>query len=190
MTCPTKIVVFIYLVVVAVIFYDSQQLMSDAFNLPSSSTLQPRKTLQPSDVHKSCSYNTLRTTSILSSSTDDKNNELIRSLLNNDVTNSDDDPYSKYTHQIAIPLGDASELHSSLHAIQTSLVRDCPRLIRACVMPALLRLPLLYVDGSSLGGQNVETILESVVHRSIREVVYEQGTQSNDETSTTTSSSS
>ncbi|KAL7451519.1 hypothetical protein ACHAWC_003349 [Mediolabrus comicus] len=185
MACPTKIfVLFIYIVVV-VIFE-----MSDAFNLPSSSTLQPRKTLQPSDVHKSCSYNTLRTTSILSSSTDDKNNELIRSLLNNDATNNDNDPYSQYTHQIAIPLGDASELHSALHAIQTSLVRDCPRLIRACVMTALLRLPLLYVDGSSLGGQNVETILESVVHRSIREVVYEQGTQSNDATSTTTTPSS
>ena len=155
MTCSTKIVIFIYLVVVVVIFYDSQHLISDAFNLPSSSTLQPRKSLQPS-VHKSCSYNTLRTTSILSSSTDDdKNNELIRSLLSNDATNSDDDPYSKYTHQIAIPLGDASELHSALHAIQTSLVRDCPRLIRACVMPALLRLPLLYVDGSSLGVNNL-----------------------------------
>ena len=199
MTYSTKIFIFIYLVVAVVIFDDSQQLMSDAFNLPSSSTLQPQKTLQPSDMHKSsCSYNTLRTSSILSSSTDDKNNELIRSLLNNDVTNNDDDPYSKYTHQIAIPLGDASELHSALHAIQTSLVRDCPRLIRACVMPALLRLPLLYVDGSSLGGvnnlgsdsgQNVEAVLESVVHRSIREVVYEQGAQSNDTTSTTTPSS-
>jgi hypothetical protein len=64
-------------------------------------------------------------------------------------------------------------------------------------MPALLRLPLLYVDGSSLGsnlgsnGQNnVETILESVVHRSIREVVYGQKAESNDASSSSNTSSS
>lgn len=46
-------------------------------------------------------------------------------------------------------------------------------------MPALLRMPLLYVDGNSLpggfggGGRNgVDAILEEVVHRCIREVVY------------------
>jgi len=63
-------------------------------------------------------------------------------------------------------------------------------------MPALLRLPLLYVDGSSLGsnygssGQNVETILQSVVHRSIREVVYGQEAENNDASSSSTTSSS
>jgi len=109
------------------------------------------------------------------------NEELIKTLLN-DNTSDDTDPYSRYTHQIAIPLSDASELHSALHAIQTSLVRDCPRLIRACIMPALLRMPLLYVDGSSLESGNVigssttdgsvDSIIEEVVHRAIREVVY------------------
>jgi len=49
-------------------------------------------------------------------------------------------------------------------------------------MPALLRMPLLYVDGSSLGSDkgnvfgnndgNVDAILEQVVSRAIREVVY------------------
>lgn len=112
-------------------------------------------------------------------SNNDGNNEFINSLLN-EAAAGDTDPYSRYTHQIAIPLKDASELHSALHAIQTSLVRDCPRLIRACVMPALLRLPLLYVDSRSLengvGGGNgnvdVDAILEEVVHRSIRKVIY------------------
>ncbi|KAL3757861.1 hypothetical protein ACHAWU_002781 [Discostella pseudostelligera] len=107
---------------------------------------------------------------------------LINSLLGNGSTAVDKDPYSQYSHQIAIPLQDASELHSALHAIQTSLVRDCPRLIRACVMPALLRMPLLYVDGNSLQGSSgfvgggesssVDAILEQVVHHAIREVVY------------------
>jgi len=106
------------------------------------------------------------------------NNELVKNLLINDAPD-DNDPYSRFTHQIAIPLQDASELHSALHAIQTSLVRDCPRLIRACVMPALLRMPLLYVDGSSLekgnvvgANESVDTILEEVVNRAIRDVVY------------------
>ena len=73
---------------------------------------------------------------------------LISSLLNKDQpgsSNKNNDPYSQYTHQIAIPLSSCSELTSALHSIQTSLVRDCPRLIRAFVMPATMRLPLLYV---------------------------------------------
>ena len=102
------------------------------------------------------------------------NDEILRGLLGGE----DDvqDPYSAYTHQIAVPLGDATVLHESLRPIQTSLVRDCPRLIRACIMPALLRLPLLYVDGSRLPGTSsgdVDTLIEKVVHESIRSVVYD-----------------
>jgi len=179
--------------VVTIILYDTKLMASVAFKLPSSPT-HHQLIRSPQSLNKSYSTQSSRITSLLLSNTD-KNNDFIRSLLTNDAT--DDDPYSKYSHQIAIPLGDASELHSALHAIQTSLVRDCPRLIRACIMPALLRLPLLYVDGSSLGsnlgsnGQNnVETILESVVHRSIREVVYGQKAESNDASSSSNTSSS
>ena len=182
----------VFLSVVAAICFDSKLRPSVAFiNKVPSSTHQIRS---PQSLHKTYNQGS-RITSLLSSNTESSNNDFIRSLLTNDA--GDDDPYSKYTHQIAIPLGDASELHSALHAIQTSLVRDCPRLIRACVMPALLRLPLLYVDGSSLGlnvgsssGPNVETILESVVHRSIMEVVYGQGADSNDVSSSSTASPS
>ena len=49
-------------------------------------------------------------------------------------------------------------------------------------MPALLRMPLLYVDGNSSGSglvgggggssSRVDAILEQVVHAAIREVVY------------------
>ncbi len=104
-----------------------------------------------------------------------ENDSLIKSLLGNAAADYQD-PYSRFTHQIAIPLQDATELNLVLHAIQTSLVRDCPRLIRG-VMPALLRMPLLYVDGRALqnvnlgGGGNgsVGTILEQVVYKAIRE---------------------
>mmetsp|Transcript_30845 Transcript_30845/g.62193 ORF Transcript_30845/g.62193 Transcript_30845/m.62193 type:complete len:814 (-) Transcript_30845:40-2481(-) len=182
----------VFLSVVAAICFDSKLRPSVAFiNKVPSSTHQIRS---PQSLHTTYSQGS-RITSLLSSNTESSNNDFIRSLLTNDA--GDDDPYSKYTHQIAIPLGDASELHSALHAIQTSLVRDCPRLIRACVMPALLRLPLLYVDGSSLGlnvgsssGPNVETILESVVHRSIMEVVYGQEADNNGVSSSSTASSS
>lgn len=112
-------------------------------------------------------------------SSGDGDDSLIKSLLGNAAADYQD-PYSRFTHQIAIPLQDATELNSALHAIQTSLVRDCPRLIRACVMPALLRMPLLYVDGRSLqnvilggrGNGSVDAILEQVVYKAIREVVY------------------
>ena len=103
------------------------------------------------------------------------NDEILRSLLGGE-DGGDQDPYSTYTHQIAVPLGDATLLHEALRPIQTSLVRDCPRLIRACIMPALLRLPLLYVDGSRLPGTSsgeVDTLIEKVVHESIQAVVYD-----------------
>ena len=124
------------------------------------------------------------------------NDSLIKSLLGNDAADYHD-PYCRFTHQIAIPLQDATELNSALHAIQTSLVRDCPRLIRACVMPALLRMPLLYVDGRALqhvnlgGGGNgsVDAILEQVVYKAVREVVYgDDGALSSVSSSGTTSS--
>lgn len=102
------------------------------------------------------------------------NDEILRGLLGGGG-DDDQDPYSTYTHQIAVPLGDATLLHESLRPIQTSLVRDCPRLIRACIMPALLRLPLLYVDGARLPGTSsdeVDTLIEKVVHESIQSVVY------------------
>lgn len=113
--------------------------------------------------------------------------DLIKTLLLNNDVSDDTDPFSRYTHQIAIPLGETAELHSALTAIQTSLVRDCPRLIRACIVPALLRMPLLYVDGSSLessgggssiigGDGKVDAIIEEVVSKAIRNVVYEEDT--------------
>lgn len=177
----------VFLSVAAAACLGSKFMSSVAFinnKVPSSTHHHP--ILSPQSLHKPCITS-------LRSSNSESNNDFIRSLLANDA--GDDDPYSKYTHQIAIPLGDASELHSALHPIQTSLVRDCPRLIRACVMPALLRLPLLYVDGSSLASTvgsssdaNVETILESVVHRSIMEVVYGQEAENNNMSSSGSSS--
>ena len=185
---------FIFLTLVAAICYDSKLMSSVAFiNVPPPPATHHRRRSTSQSLHKSYNQGS-PTTSLLLSNSDTNNNDFIRSLLTNNV--NDDDPYSKYTHQIAIPLGDAAELHSVLHAIQTSLVRDCPRLIRACVMPALLRLPLLYVDGNSLGmnlgrsDQNVETILESVVHRSIMEVVYGQEAEIKDAFSSSTTPSS
>ena len=149
----------------AAVLYASKLQSSVAFNNVQSST-HHYQSIRSTRVEQKDYSRCLRSSRLLSSNSE-SSNEFIRSLLTNEA--DDDDPYSIYTHQIAIPLGDASELHSALHSIQTSLVRDCPRLIRACIMPALLRLPLLYVDGSSLGsnigsnsGQSVESILESV----------------------------
>ena len=156
-----------------------QQRYSSSFSPPS--ILHP--TMQISR-RRVCSISSRHTfIGVLYASDDD-------ALINNSMLPGDSDSndhtthdrYSRYTHQIAIPLADATELNSALRDIQTSLVRDCPRLIRACVMPALLRLPLLYVDGRSLqnNGMNIGTgsrgsvddILEQVVHRAIRNVVY------------------
>ncbi|KAL3761904.1 hypothetical protein ACHAW5_006133 [Stephanodiscus triporus] len=161
------------------------QRCSSSFTLlPTAPGLSPKQSSSfvGSNVQKSI-YNKRRrvlsrhASRLYSSSRD--NDSLIKSLLGNNAVD-DQDPYSRYTHQIAIPLQDSTELHSALQAIQTSLVRDCPRLIRACVMPSLLRMPLLYVDGSAwqnvnLGGGgngSLDAILEQVVYKAIREVVY------------------
>ena len=115
-------------------------------------------------------------------------NNLISSILNelpSSKNNKSNDPYSRYTHQIAIPLSTSSELTSALHDIQTSLVRDCPRLIRACIMPATLRLPLLYVDAgaSSIAdgessifstSNEVDMSIQKIVREAISSVIYKQ----------------
>lgn len=118
---------------------------------------------------------TVRCTSKHSTSLHAKGNDfddLVSSFLNNDQPSSqkDNDPYSQYTHQIAIPLSSSSELTSALHSIQTSLVRDCPRLIRACVMPATLRLPLLYVDASSAAAAASTTTRGNGIFSSTNEI--------------------
>ena len=182
----------VFLTLAAAVIYASKLQSSVAFNNVQSSTHHYQSIRYPQLLHNT--YSRCFRNSKLLSSNSESSNEFIRSLLTNEA--NDDDPFSIYTHQIAIPLGDASELHSALHSIQTSLVRDCPRLIRACIMPALLRLPLLYVDGSALGsnvgsnsGQSVESILESVVHRSIMEIVYGQETEISDSSESSQKSS-
>jgi hypothetical protein len=146
--------------------------------------LHPRKLIKGSTPHE---HKQPPSKSALFASEKDLDN-LISSLLNNTPTknkSTESDEYSQYTHQIAIPLSTSSELTSALHSIQTSLVRDCPRLVRACVMPATLRLPLLYVDatssaqGNSAGGSGifsstseVDRTIEHVVHTAIQTVVY------------------
>jgi hypothetical protein len=172
----------IFTVALAAVIVYSHHVSS--FSLSTSFPPLPSAQLSRPLLQKSCRRHRARSfhdvSSRLHSNSKNIDDSFVDSLLGGGES-IDQDPYSQYSHQIAIPLNDASELHSALHAIQTSLVRDCPRLIRGCVMPALLRMPLLYVDGNSVkngrilgGGSNngVDAILEHVVHNAIREVVY------------------
>jgi hypothetical protein len=53
------------------------------------------------------------------------------------------------THLIAIPLQANDDLNIELESVQRAVLYNCPLLIDACIVPALTRLPLLYVDTSS-----------------------------------------
>ena len=148
--------------------------------IPSSKDPCPRK-ITTCSPHNQWSVVSLRATE---KDLDDLISSILKEKSTSAQSSSKTDPYSRYTHQIAIPLASSSELTSALNSIQTSLVRDCPRLIRACVMPAMLRLPLLYVNARSASGSSdsvtgifstsneIDSEIEQIVKDAIAKEVY------------------
>jgi hypothetical protein len=55
----------------------------------------------------------------------------------------------QYTHLIAIPMEKCYELMLEMESVQRAILYHCPTLIHACIVPAVTRLPLLYVDATT-----------------------------------------
>lgn len=55
------------------------------------------------------------------------------------------------THLVAIPLDQAHELLIELESVQRAILYHCPTLVDACIPPAAVRLPLLYVQSPGRG---------------------------------------
>jgi len=52
----------------------------------------------------------------------------------------------KYTHMIGIPMETNHDFMLELESIQRAVLYHCPLLINACIVPALTRMPLLFID--------------------------------------------
>ena len=74
-----------------------------------------------------------------------RQNEALSDATNSE--NKDDDPSSSFL--IAIPMEDSHDLLLQLESVQRAILYHCPVLVHACLVPAQIRLPLLYVHTKS-----------------------------------------
>jgi len=75
------------------------------------------------------------------------------SLLFSDES-KEDNPDNDYSHMIAIPMEDIHDLTLELESVQRAVLYHCPLLINACIVPVVMRMPLLYLDTSSTNNNN------------------------------------
>ena len=54
-----------------------------------------------------------------------------------------------YTHMIGVPMEECHDLTLELESVQRAILYHCPILIHACIMPVVMRMPLLYIDTKS-----------------------------------------
>jgi hypothetical protein len=85
-----------------------------------------------------------------------------------------------YTHLIAIPVDSCHELMLELESVQRAILYHCPILVHACIVPAVTRLPLLYVKATTdiLDADAVDT-LTRIVDSVVRGLIFERSDDSN-----------
>jgi hypothetical protein len=79
-----------------------------------------------------------------------------------------------YSHMIGIPMDECHELTLELESVQRAILYHCPLLVHACIVPAVTRMPLLYVSAPPQT-KNVASVtrkLHRVVERVVREQLY------------------
>ena len=82
--------------------------------------------------------------------------------------------YDLSTHLIAIPMESCHELLLELESVQRAILYHCPILVDACIVPAMTRLPLLYVQAATTG-QNparITSILAETVEILVRKHLF------------------
>ncbi len=65
------------------------------------------------------------------------------------VSLSQDENDENYTHMIGVPMEECHDLTLELESVQRAILYHCPILIHACIMPVVMRMPLLYIDTKS-----------------------------------------
>ena len=142
-------------------------LHSVAWTTPQSSNLSPSRIIAPSPLSYSSPLLTLsrhRKTNLRVSNNDNNNNNndndneakaLARAAMGIVLPSSS----LEFTHLIALPIPEPTEyveLCEILTGVQRAILSGCPLLFDACIVPAAMRIPLLYVDTRTSLDDNID----------------------------------
>ena len=101
--------------------------------------------------------------------------DYIASYVDNTMRSTDDETEDEttntYSHMIGIPMDECHELTLELESVQRAILYHCPLLVHACIVPAVTRMPLLYV--SAPPHKNVASVTQKL-HQLVERVVQEQ----------------
>lgn len=102
--------------------------------------------------------------------------DYIASFLRDDgtTTKDDDEGSSSYTHMIGCPMDDCHELLLELESVQRAILYHCPVLVHACIVPAITRMPLMYVmaTDNKTSVASVTRTLHDIVERVVTKCIY------------------
>jgi len=79
---------------------------------------------------------------------------------------------TSYTHMIGVPMDDCHELTLELESVQRAILYHCPLLVHACIVPAVTRMPLLYVSAPQKSVATVTKTLHDIVERVVKQQLY------------------
>jgi hypothetical protein len=93
--------------------------------------------------------------------------DYIESFLNNETKED-----GSFTHMIGVPMDDCHELLLELESVQRAILYHCPVLVHACIVPAVTRMPLIYVQANDKTVATVTRTLHDIVERVVNKSVY------------------
>jgi hypothetical protein len=76
------------------------------------------------------------------------------------------------THLVAIPMDSCHELLIELESVQRAILYHCPILVHACIVPAMTRLPLLYVQAKDRNSARVTRDLGQLVEEVVQKHIF------------------
>lgn len=77
------------------------------------------------------------------------------------------------THLVAIPMEFCHGLLIELESVQRALLFHCPILVDACIVPAMTRMPLLYVQAKDRNSARVTSILADTVTELVQKHLFQ-----------------
>jgi hypothetical protein len=77
------------------------------------------------------------------------------------------------THLVAIPMEFCHELLIELESVQRAILYHCPILVDACILPAMTRMPLLYVQAKDRNSARVTSILADTVKELVQKHLFQ-----------------
>lgn len=91
---------------------------------------------------------------------------------NNDDSSFNTSSTTRFTHLIAVPVDENHELTLELESVQRAILYHCPLLVHACIVPAVTRMPLLYVQAPKhKTAASVTRTLHDMVERLVDTIV-------------------